>query len=115
MSDTGSLLDLEREEAVEVPVKWHSHPIALSPLMSRKARRVVWHLSSAGADLTLRVTGQWGIMAIDRDVSLINVTGIIDQPLATAPILVPARTLRLQMSGMATTGTLLLPTLINEK
>ena len=115
VSDTGSLLDLEREKAAEAPVKWHSHPIALSPLMSRKARRVVWHLSSAGADLTLRVTGQWGIMAIDRDVSIINVTGTIDQPLATAPILVPARTLRLQMSGMATTGTLLLPTLINEK
>lgn len=115
VSDTGSLLDLEREETSEVPVKWHSHPIALSPLMARKVRRVVWHVSSAEADLTLRVTGQWGIMAIDRDVSHITVTGSIDQPLASAPILVPARTMRLQMSGLATTGTLLLPTLINEK
>ena len=115
VSDTGSLLDLEREEAAEVPVKWHSYPIVLSPLMARRARHVVWHVSSAGADLTLRVTGQWGIMDIDRDVSLINVAGVIDQPLAAAPILVPARTMRLMMSGMATTGTLLLPTLINEK
>ena len=115
VTDTGTLLDLEREVAAEVPVKWHSHPIAMSPLMERKIRRVVWHLSSTDADLTLRVTGQWGIMGRDRDVSLITVKGCIDQPLATAPILVPARTLRLLLSGTATTGTLLLPTLINEK
>ena len=115
VSDTGSLLDLEQEEAAEVPVKWHSYPIALSPLMARKVRRVVWHLTSTGADLTLRVTGQWGIMGIDHDVSLITVAGAIEQPLATAPILIPARTLRLLLSGMATTGTLLLPTLINDK
>ena len=63
----------------------------------------------------MRVTGQWGIMSQDRDVSLLRVAGSIDQPLATAPILVPARTLRLLLSGTATTGTLLLPTLINEK
>ena len=115
VSDTGTVLDLEQEMAAEVPVKWHSHPIALSPLMARKVRRVVWHVSSTAADLTLRVTGQWGIMSQDRDVSQMTVTGGIDQPLATTPILVPARTFRLLLSGTATTGTLLLPTLINEK
>lgn len=115
VSDSGTLLDLEQEMAAEVPVKWHTHPIALSPLMARKVRRVVWHVSSTAAELTLRVTGQWGIMEHDRDVSIITVTGEISQPLASAPILVPARTLRLQLAGTAITGSLLLPTLIQEK
>ena len=41
---------------------------------------------------------------------LITVAGDIDQPLATAPMAVRMRTLRLTVEGTATTGTLLLPT-----
>ena len=51
-------------------------------------------------------------MAQDRDVSLITVTGVIEQPLAMAPIRVPVRTLRLHITGTAASGTLLLPTLL---
>lgn len=110
VTSAGVVLDLEQEEAATVPVEWHTHPVALHSLMARRVYRVVWQLTSAAADLSLRVTGQRGIMAQDRDVSLITVKGAIDQPLAMAPILVPARTMRLHVTGTALSGTMLLPT-----
>ncbi len=112
VTDAGTLLDLEHEEAAEVPVKWHSHPFALDLLMARAVRRVVWHVVSDGAELSLQVIGQRGIMAQDESVGLVTVSGAINQPLAFAPMAVRARTLRLEVSGTATTGTLLQPTLI---
>ena len=81
-------------------------------MLARTVRRVVWHVKSDGADVTLRVIGQRGIMAQDQDVSLVTVNGAINQPLAAAPIRVTARTLSLEMNGTAMSGTLLLPTLI---
>ena len=109
---TGTLLDLEQETAAIVPVAWHSHPVALGPLLGSSLGRVVWHLSGQATNLSLKVTGQRGIMAQDSDVSLITVTGDIDQPLATAPMAVRARTVRLTVAGSAQPGTLLLPTLL---
>ena len=46
------------------------------------------------------------------DVSVITVAGAIDQPLATAPMALRMRTLRLEVEGTAATGTLLLPTIL---
>ncbi len=109
VSSDGTLLDLERETAVVLPVAWMSHPVAVDDLLSGRVTRVVWHVSGQG-NLTLKVVGQRGIMAQDRDVSLITVDGGIDQPLATAPMAVPVRTVRLSFEGTAATGTLLLPT-----
>ena len=106
---TGTLLDLEQETAAVMPVQWHSHPVGLDALMGLRVGRVLWHLSSSAATLTLRVNGQRGVMAAERDVSVIHVDGAIDQPLATAPILVPARTVTLHLDGTAASGTLLLP------
>lgn len=51
-------------------------------------------------------------MAQDQSVGLVTVSGAINQPLAFVPMAVRARTLRLEVSGTATTGTLLQPTLI---
>lgn len=109
LAPDGTVLDLERETAAVMPVAWQSHPVAVDTLLSGRVRRVVWRISGHG-DLSLKVTGQRGIMAQDRDVSLITISGDIDQPLATPAMLVPARTLRLSLQGTATTGTLLLPT-----
>lgn len=112
VTDDGTILDLEQEQAASLPVTWLSHPVALSPLLGSLVGRVVWHLSGRALDMKLKVTGQRGIMAQDSDVSLITVTGDIDQPLATAPMAVRARTVRLSVNGTAATGTLLLPTLV---
>lgn len=95
-----------------MPVTWVSHPVVLNPLLGSSVRRVVWHLSGQSADLNLQVTGQRGIMAQDSVVSLITVRGDIDQPLATAPMAVRARTVHLTVTGTAQAGTLLLPTLL---
>ena len=109
----GTVLDLEQEQSdVMVPVEWRSHPIHVDPLMARAVKRVVWHLSSDSVDLTLKVTGQRGIMAQDRDVSTMKVSGGVDQPLATAPMSIRARTLSLEMSGQARPGSLILPVLL---
>lgn len=106
----GTVLDLEREQPSVLPVAWRSHPVTVSPLLGGAVRRVVWHVSGNNTDLTLRVTAQRGIMAQDSDVSVIAVAGVVDQPLATSPMLVPARTVRLAVTGSAASGTLLLPT-----
>lgn len=108
----GTLLDLEHEQQAVMPVAWMTHPMAVDTLLQGRVRRVVWHLSGTG-DLELKVVGQRGIMAQDRDVSRITVAGGIDQPLATAPVLVPCRTLRLHLQGTATAGTLILPANLN--
>ena len=95
-----------------VPVEWRSHPVALDPLMARAVKRVVWHVSGSGVDLTLNVTGQRGIFSQNCDVSTIIVSGEASQPLAAATMAVRARTLTFAMTGQATPGTLLLPILI---
>ena len=53
-----------------------------------------------------------GIMAQDCPVGRTVVDGAIDQPLAAPVIAVQARTVRLEMTGTATSGTLLLPPVI---
>ena len=91
---------------------WQTHPIALHPLMGRALHRMVWHVSGDDVALTLKVTGQRGIMAQDCDMSVTRVTGMVDQPLATPTVAWRARTLRLAIDGTARSGTLLLPTMI---
>ena len=112
VSSDGTVLDLEQEQSATLPVVWRSHPIALNPLMARYIKRVVWHVSSDEVALTLKVTGQRGIMSGNQNVSRIEVVGAASHPLATAPILVPARTLRLESTGQALSGTLFLPVLL---
>ena len=108
----GTVLDLEREQPCMMDVAWHSHPIHLHPLMGLRVKRVVWHAVSDDANLSLRVKGQCGIMARERDVSHITVQGAINQPLATPTMAIHARTLSLALDGTARTGTLLMPVLI---
>lgn len=112
VTDTGSILDLDNEVAGVMPVVWHSHPVAMNAFLGWPVRRVVWHVSSGELDVTLRVTGQRGIMSMDSDVSVMTVTGSVEHPLAAPTIAVPCRTVRLSLDGMAATGTLLLPSLI---
>ena len=94
------------------PVAWHTHPLALHPLLGEAIHRVVWHLSSEGASLTLNVEGQRGVMTGDIILSRMTVTGAVSQPLASPTMARQVRTLRLSMTGEARTGSLLLPTLI---
>ena len=112
VTDIGTVLDLEVETDEVLPVMWHSHPVAMNPLLARTVRRVVWHVSGENLELTLRVTGQRGIMAMDGDVSVIVVAGAVEHPLAAPTVMVPCRTLRLSLDGVARSGTLLLPTLV---
>ena len=108
----GTVLDLEREQPGMMDVAWHSHPIELHPLMGLRVKRVVWHLVSDDADLSLQVKGQTGIMALEQDVSQIIVQGAINKPLASPTMAIQARTLTLALDGTARTGTLLMPSLI---
>ena len=109
---TGAVLDLEQEQPAMMDVAWHSHPVILNALMDHPVKRVVWHVVSDDAELSLHVRGQRGIMSQDRDVSLITVHGAIEQPLASPTMSIHARTLTFSLDGTARTGTLLLPTIV---
>lgn len=108
----GDVLDLEQETPAMMPVTWHSHPVALDPLMAAAVHRVVWHVSGNSMNLTLDVNGQRGIMAQDRLISHMAINGNVDQPLAAPTMAVRARTMSLALDGEAMTGTLVLPTII---
>lgn len=112
VTPAGDVLDLEREQAATMPVAWRCHPVALHALMGQAAHRVVWHVVGEEVSLTLRVTGQRGIMAQDVDVNVTTVEGRVEQPLAAPTLAIQARTVRLAVEGDALTGTLLLPTLL---
>jgi len=109
---SGQLLDLEREQDEMCAVRWYSHPIALDPLLATAVRRVVWHVKGSAEELSLRVTGQRGVMDMDCDLSVITVTGDVSTPLAAATVAWPARTLRLEATSVAASGSLLLPSLV---
>ena len=111
----GDVLDLEREQAAVMPVEWHTHPVALHPLMGQAVHRILWHVVGEQVSFTLRVTGQRGIMAQDTDVNVTTVAGTVEQPLAAPTLAIRTRTLRLAVDGEALTGTLLLPTLVYSK
>ena len=108
----GEVMDLEQETTTTMPVTWHSHPVALDPLMAAAIHRVVWHICSDEVSLTLNVKGQRGIMAQDCVVSNMTINGPVDQPLATPTMAVRGRTMRLTLDGEAMSGTLVLPALI---
>ena len=111
----GDVLDLEQEQSGTVPVAWRTHPIALHPLMGEAVRGVVWHLSGDEVSLTLKLLGQRGVMAGESEVSVMNVSGAVDTPLASPTMACRPRTLRLEMTGEASSGTLLLPTLVYSR
>lgn len=108
----GVVLDLEQECGATMSVAWHSQPVGLDGLMGSRIRRVVWQVRGDDVNLTLKVTGQRGIMAQDQDVCVMVVNGPVDQPLASATMVLPARTFRLTATGEAVSGTLLLPCLL---
>ena len=112
VTDDGTLLDLEREQEAVMPVTWDSHPVALDSWMGAPVGRVLWHISAPECDLTLRLVGQRGVMAGDADMSVITVTGAVNQPLAAPVVRWPSRTARLVMSGTARSGSLLLPAVL---
>lgn len=112
VSPSGQVLDLEREQEAVLAVSWHSHPVPLDELLGASLKRVVWHLSAAGAALTLKVMGQRGIMTGDSVMSETVVNGDVDQPLAAPAIAARARTVRLEVDGAMASGSLLLPTLL---
>lgn len=108
----GQILNLEQEVPASVEVEWLSHPIAVDVLMGQAVRRVVWHVKGDEVDLSLTVRVQRGIMAQDSDVSVMAVTGRVDQPLAAPTMAVRARTVRLAVTGTARSGMLLMPALL---
>lgn len=111
VTPAGEVLDMEQEQPSPMPVSWLSQPVAVDALMGEAVNRVVWHVSGDDVSLTLRATGQRGIMAHEVAVSEMTVTGAVNQPLATPTMARQVRTLSLALAGTARTGTLLLPAL----
>lgn len=116
----GSLLDLTTEvAAAEKSFSFMSHPFELSSLMRSTVSRVTWNMFSSPAQLasnnaaiTLTLRGERGASCHGYVISRVRAAGIIAAPLSRPVVMHPSRVLRLQATGTAATGTLLLPTIL---
>ena len=103
----GHVLDLTHEVASSSQaVEWLSHPLA-----SERPHQVVWQVMGTGT-LTLMVRGERSMSCHGFVVGSLRVSGTVYAPLRQRLLAQPLRTIRLQVSGRADSGTLLLPTLL---
>lgn len=107
VSASGQVLDLTVEaDATAQLFEWQSHPI-----VTHRPVEVVWQVLGHGT-MTLEVTGERGLSCHGFVVGRLRVSGSVNAPLRQRLVSPPVRTLRLHVSGTATTGTLLLPTIL---
>jgi hypothetical protein len=99
----GRLLNLDVETSATMPVMYQSQPIVCQPAM------VLWHVNATAAQLRLAVTGERGVSCHGFEVAALTVQGDVSAPLPLRVVGPRWRTLRLEVSGTATTGDLLLP------
>ena len=99
----GRLLNLDVETSAAMPVMYQSQPIVCQP------SRVLWHVNATAAQLRLAVTGERGVSCHGFEVAALIVQGDVSAPLPLRVVGPRWRTLRLEVSGTATTGDLLLP------
>lgn len=100
----GQVLDLTDEVAVAAQaMEWQSHPMA-----TQRPTEVVWQVMGDGT-MALEVTGERGLSCHGFVVGRLRVSGRVNAPLRQRLVSPPLRTLRLRVSGTASSGTLLLP------
>lgn len=108
VTSAGQVLDLTQETAsTSVAVEWQSHPVIM-----RTPHQVVWQVMGQGV-LSLRVSGERGISCHGFVVGRLDVRGTVNAPLRQHLLSPPLRSARLQVSGTAASGTLLLPTTLS--
>ena len=100
----GQVLDLTDEVAVAAQaMEWQSHP-----MVAERPTEVVWQVMGDGT-MALEVTGERGLSCHGFVVGRLRVSGKVNAPLRQRLVSPPLRTLRLRVSGTASSGTLLLP------
>jgi len=111
VTSDGEVLDLCDEESSTMSITWRSHPFAagdgLTPL---RASRVVWNVSGDALTLQLSVMAHRGVDCHGFIVNALKVSGNVNAPFPVTLLSQPLRTLRLSVTGLAPTGTLVLPT-----
>lgn len=108
VTTTGQVLNLTHEEAMSVQmVTWQSHPMVMPA-----PHQMVWQVMGNGT-LSLEVRGERGISCHGFVVGRLRVSGQMNAPLLQRLVSPPLRTVRLSVSGVAESGTLLLPVLID--
>lgn len=109
VTDTGRVLDLTDEADVDSQsFEWQSHPI-----VSPRPVEVVWQVMGDGT-VTLALTGERGISCHGFVLGRLRVSGTINAPLRQRLLSPPLRTLRLHATGIAASGTLLLPAIVAQ-
>lgn len=108
----GNVLDLEQESDAVMAVQWVTHPVTLSTFMGTVPCRLVWHLSSPQAMLSLRLMGLRGLGMDALTMSRVTLDGAADRPLAVPLSLQGCRDISLRLEGTARSGSLICPVTI---
>lgn len=115
VTDDGTLVDLSHELPAVKNVSFLSHPFELDPAM--RVKRISWNIFNEPGEpsslLVLTLRGERGASCHGYIISQVRASGIVAAPLSRPIIAPPTRTLRLQVEATISTGTLLLPTIID--
>ncbi|MBQ0069222.1 MAG: hypothetical protein KBT09_05645 [Bacteroidales bacterium] len=103
----GQLYDLTREESCVLPVEYRSHPIVIASHRYARPRHVSWCVVSDESQLTLSLRGERGMSCHGFLLGSLRVGGIVAAPLSMPVVSPPCRTMRLEVTGTAHTGTVI--------
>lgn len=103
----GSVLNICSSVAAEQQVKYVSHPVRLSPDMRQQVEKIIWKVFGSDQHLRLSLLGERGESMSGFNICSVKVDGNICSPIALPVISPAARTVRLQVEGTSTAGTLI--------
>lgn len=103
----GSVLNICSSVATEQQVKYVSHPVRLSPDMRQQVEKIIWKVFGSDQHLRLSLLGERGESLGGFNICSVKVDGNICSPIALPVIFPAARTVRLQVEGTSTAGTLI--------
>ena len=121
VTSAGALLDLTDELPATKNVEYLSQPFEISPLMLQQPKRIIWNIftpvgaSPGSFSIEANLRGERGASCHGFIISRLTASGIIAAPLSRPIMVLPARTLRLQVTATIPTATLLRPTHLYQK
>lgn len=110
INEQGEILDMQQADAVaNQHFSYMSHPFMLNKMPTQ----ITWNCMAGPVDLTLTLRGERGNSCHGYIINCLHATGAVNAPISTSLLTPPCRTLRLEVDGVAPSGTLLRPTLLS--
>ncbi len=115
VTSAGNLVNLSHEVPTVKNVLFLSHPFEID--VTKRLKRISWNIFSVPAEstssLALTLRGERGASCHGYIISQVRANGIVAAPLSRPIIAPPTRILRIEVEATISTGTLLLPTVID--